>query len=153
MSSFCIWKSFSHFFSKNTCELDIVLTRTVNILTINELVKLTTLWTTGPWCLFISLYFFPFIFSLLFFFFSFCFQRLPHFRIFFQRVIFLLILPLDNSHPYLPTLVNTDVLKHEWTLHYMIPGCPHSLTYTQKPLYNTVQFLHGFKKVLAKKNV
>ena len=39
----------SHFFSKNTCELDIVLTRTVNILTTNELVKLTRLWTTGPW--------------------------------------------------------------------------------------------------------
>ena len=36
------------FFSKNTCELDIALTRTVNILTLNELVKLTTLWTTGP---------------------------------------------------------------------------------------------------------
>ena len=33
MSSFCICKSYSHFFSKNTCELDIVLTRTVNILT------------------------------------------------------------------------------------------------------------------------
>ena len=33
--------------AKNTCELDIVLTRTVNILTTNELVKLTTLWTTG----------------------------------------------------------------------------------------------------------
>ena len=39
MSSFC---------SKNTCELDIVLTSTVNILTTNELVKLTMLWTTGP---------------------------------------------------------------------------------------------------------
>ena len=50
VSSFCICKSYSHFFSKNTCELDIVLTRTVNILTINELVKLTTLWTTGPCC-------------------------------------------------------------------------------------------------------
>ena len=37
------------FFSKNTCELDIVLTRAVNILTTNELIKLTTLWTTGPW--------------------------------------------------------------------------------------------------------
>ena len=49
MSSFCICKSYSHFFSKNTCELDIVLTRTVNILSTNELVKLTTLWTTGPW--------------------------------------------------------------------------------------------------------
>ena len=47
MSSFCIY---SHFFSKNTCELDIVLTRTINILTTNELVKLTMLnCTTGPW--------------------------------------------------------------------------------------------------------
>ena len=39
------------FFSKKkqkNCELDIVLTRTANILTINELVKLTMLWTTGP---------------------------------------------------------------------------------------------------------
>ena len=36
------------FFSKNTCELDIVLTRTATILTNNELVKLTMLWTTGP---------------------------------------------------------------------------------------------------------
>ena len=44
VSSFCI------FVSKNTCELDIALTRTVNILTTNELVKLTTLWTTGSWC-------------------------------------------------------------------------------------------------------
>ena len=44
VSSFC----YSHFFSKNTCELDIVFTRTVKILTTNELVKLTTLWTTGP---------------------------------------------------------------------------------------------------------
>ena len=43
-------KSYSHFFSKNACELDVVLTRTVNILTTNKLVKLTTLWTTGPWC-------------------------------------------------------------------------------------------------------
>ena len=37
------------FFSKNTCELDIVFTRTVNILTTNEHIKLTMLWTTGPW--------------------------------------------------------------------------------------------------------
>ena len=44
----CICKSYSHFSSKNTCELDIVLTRKVNILTTNELVKLTMLWTTGP---------------------------------------------------------------------------------------------------------
>ena len=40
-----ICKSYSHFFSKNTCELDVVhiLTRTVNNLTTNELVVLTTL--------------------------------------------------------------------------------------------------------------
>ena len=31
------------FFSKNICKLDIVLTRTVNILTTNKLVKLTKL--------------------------------------------------------------------------------------------------------------
>ena len=36
-------KSYSHFFSKNTCELDIVLTKTLNILTINKLVQLTML--------------------------------------------------------------------------------------------------------------
>ena len=41
-------KSYSHFFSKNICETNIVLTRTVNILTTNKLVKLTMLWTTGP---------------------------------------------------------------------------------------------------------
>ena len=41
-------KLLTFFFSKNICELDIVLTRTVNILTIYELVKLTMLWTTRP---------------------------------------------------------------------------------------------------------
>ena len=62
VSSFCICKSYSHFFSKcksyshffffskNTGEWDIVPTRTFNILTTNELVKLTMLWTTWPWC-------------------------------------------------------------------------------------------------------
>ena len=35
-------------FSKNTCELDIVLPRTVPS-EANKLVKLTMLWTTGPW--------------------------------------------------------------------------------------------------------
>ena len=49
-----MWVTFANakathiFFSKNTCELDIVLTRTVNILTTNEIVKQTMLWTTGP---------------------------------------------------------------------------------------------------------
>ena len=39
------------FFSKNTCELDIVLTRIVNILATHELIKLTMPCTTGPWLL------------------------------------------------------------------------------------------------------
>ena len=43
MSSFCVCKSYSHFFSKNNCELDIVNILIVNILTTNELVKLTML--------------------------------------------------------------------------------------------------------------
>ena len=48
-----MWVAFAfakvtHIFQQNTCELDIVLTRTVNILATNELVKLTVLWTTGP---------------------------------------------------------------------------------------------------------
>ena len=33
---------------KNTCELDIVIIRTVYILTTNKLIKLMMLWTTGP---------------------------------------------------------------------------------------------------------
>ena len=36
-------KLLTFFFSKNTCEFDTVLTRTVNILTTNELVKLIML--------------------------------------------------------------------------------------------------------------
>ena len=57
----CICKSYSYFFSKNTCELYIVLTRKVNILITNELVKLTTLWTTGPWCISFSRYYLLFL--------------------------------------------------------------------------------------------
>ena len=38
------------FFSKNTCEFGTVVTRTDNILTTNEFVKLMMLWTTGSWC-------------------------------------------------------------------------------------------------------
>ena len=49
--AFAFAKATHIFFSKNTCELDIVLTRTVNILNTNELIKLTALWTTGPWYL------------------------------------------------------------------------------------------------------
>ena len=48
MSSFCICEPYSHFFRKNTCELDIVLTRTVNTLTNNELVKLRRFEQLGP---------------------------------------------------------------------------------------------------------
>ena len=50
-----MWVAFAfakatHIFSaKNTFELDIVLNRTVNILTTNKLVKLTMLWIPGPW--------------------------------------------------------------------------------------------------------
>ena len=56
-----MWEAFAfakatHIFQQKNCELDIVLTRTVNILTTNELVKLTMLWTTGP-------YFFVVVFS------------------------------------------------------------------------------------------
>ena len=41
-----MWVAFAY-----TCELDIVLARTVNILTTYELIKLKMLWTTGPWAL------------------------------------------------------------------------------------------------------
>ena len=41
----------THIFSAKITELDTVLIRAVNILTTNELVKLTMLWTTGP-CIF-----------------------------------------------------------------------------------------------------
>ena len=44
-STFCIC---SHFFNKKYLWIRYLLTRTVNILTTNELVKLTMLWTTGP---------------------------------------------------------------------------------------------------------
>ena len=47
--AFAFAKATHIFLNKNTCELDIVLTRTVNILTTNELVKLAMLWTTVPW--------------------------------------------------------------------------------------------------------
>ena len=43
VSSFCKCKSYSHFFSKNTRELDMVLTRTVKLSTTKKLVKLMML--------------------------------------------------------------------------------------------------------------
>ena len=47
--AFALAKATHNCFSKkNICELDIVLTRTVIILTTNELVKLTTFWTSEP---------------------------------------------------------------------------------------------------------
>ena len=36
-------------FAEKMCKLDIILTRTVNISTPNKLIKLTMLWTAGPW--------------------------------------------------------------------------------------------------------
>ena len=48
VNSFCICKSYSHFFSAKIPVNEIVLTRTVNILTTNELVKLTMFWSTEP---------------------------------------------------------------------------------------------------------
>ena len=42
-------KSYSHFFSKNIRILYIESAITVNEMTLDELVKLTKLWTTGPW--------------------------------------------------------------------------------------------------------
>ena len=41
-------KLLTFFFRKNTCELDIVLTRTINILNTKELVKLTKFEQLGP---------------------------------------------------------------------------------------------------------
>ena len=55
--AFAFAKATHIFFSKNTYDLDIVLMRTVNILTTNELIELTMLWKTGPWW-FVVLHFF-----------------------------------------------------------------------------------------------
>ena len=46
--TFAFAKATHFFFSKNTYGLSSVLTRTVNILTTNDLVKLTMRWATGP---------------------------------------------------------------------------------------------------------
>ena len=46
--AFAFAKATRIFFSKNTREFGIVLTRTINILTTTELVKLTMVWTAGP---------------------------------------------------------------------------------------------------------
>ena len=49
VSSFCSAKATHIFSAKNIRILYIESTKTVNEMTLNELVKLTTLWTTGPW--------------------------------------------------------------------------------------------------------
>ena len=49
VSSFCSAKATHIFFSKNIRILCIESAKTVNEMTLNELVKPTTLWTTGPW--------------------------------------------------------------------------------------------------------
>ena len=49
VSSFCIAKATHIFSAKNIIILYIESAKTVNEMTLNELVKLTTLWTTGPW--------------------------------------------------------------------------------------------------------
>ena len=53
-SSFCSAKATHIFSAKNIRILCIESTKTVNEMTLNELVKLTTLWTTGPWCLIVA---------------------------------------------------------------------------------------------------
>ena len=49
VSSFCSAKATHIFSTKNIRILCIEYAKTVNEMTLNELVKLTTLWTTGPW--------------------------------------------------------------------------------------------------------
>ena len=51
VSSFCSAKATHIFSAKNIRILYIESAKTVNEMTLNELVKLTTLWTTGPWSL------------------------------------------------------------------------------------------------------
>ena len=55
VSSFCSAKATHIFSAKNFRKLYIESAKTVNEMTLNELVKLTTLWTTGPRC-FIFIY-------------------------------------------------------------------------------------------------
>ena len=51
VSSFCSAKATHIFSAKNIRILYIESAKTVNEMTLNELVKLTTLWTTGPRCI------------------------------------------------------------------------------------------------------
>ena len=54
VSSFCSAKATHIFSAKNIRILYIKSAKTVNEMTLNELVKLTMLWTTGPWPLALS---------------------------------------------------------------------------------------------------
>ena len=56
VSSFGSAKATHIFSAKNIRLLYIESTKTVNEMTLNELVKLTTLWTTGPWIFFYYYY-------------------------------------------------------------------------------------------------
>ena len=56
VSSFCSAKATHIFSAKNFRILYIEFAKTVNEMTLNELVKLTTLWTTGPWSGYILIY-------------------------------------------------------------------------------------------------
>ena len=59
MSSFCSAKATHIFSAKNFRKLYIESAKIVNEMAFNELVKLTTLWTTGPWhylCLLMSVF-------------------------------------------------------------------------------------------------
>ena len=49
--AFAVQKLLTFFSAKNIRILYIESAKTVNEMTLNELVKLTTLWTTGPWTL------------------------------------------------------------------------------------------------------
>ena len=53
VSSFCSAKATHIFSAKNIRILYIEFAKRVNEMTLNELVKLTTLWTTGP-CIFVK---------------------------------------------------------------------------------------------------
>ena len=49
--AFAVQKLLTFVSAQNIRILYIESAKTVNEMTLNELVKLTTLWTTGPWCL------------------------------------------------------------------------------------------------------
>ena len=68
VSSFCSAKATHIFSAKNIRILYIESAKTLNEITLNELVKLTTLWTTGPWlfCIGMVVWCFCFLFIVAF---------------------------------------------------------------------------------------